>query len=227
MHPLMPLLLLISFTVNAATVYKGTDALGAIVVIDGEIKHGDLKKVKRVAYEIISSPSYNNLNIHLNSKGGDVKEAMLIGNLFRELLATVTVYGNIIRVDDGIIEKAITENPKLAILFQYDKRISVGTTLADGDIRKCYSSCVFIFYGAVNRHIRDNVDQRDGYLDDRNSIPVIGIHRPYYENDYYSDLTPMEAQKAYKDLAGMVRSYLLKMGAPLSFIERMFKKSSK
>ncbi|MCG8074304.1 MAG: hypothetical protein N0C86_20225 [Candidatus Thiodiazotropha taylori] len=221
--------------VDAANIYAGRNATGFYEVkIEGRIVKGDYDKAALVSHEIISSSNYQQnylrtgirLNFNLNSKGGDVIEAMRIGKLVRRLLATASVLGSIIREDDGYISNHKLQHPENAFMWQDNLTLRINDELTEEHLVKCYSSCVFIFFGATSRIVRDNVDQRDGYLDDRNAIPVMGIHRPYYEKDYFSSLDPMEAQEKYKDLFEVTRSYLIDMGASLSLVERMFKKSS-
>ena len=97
--------------------------------------------------------------------------------------------------------------------------------MENDDIVRCYSACVIIFYGGVSRYTSDNNDYRYGFRKDQN-IPVIGVHRPYYEQNRYSALSPSEAKKKYLQLENTVREYMHEMGAPTSIIDRMFRKAS-
>ena len=88
-----------------------------------------------------------------------------------------------------------------------------------------YSAGILIFYGAVERSLSDNVDMRLGHYNIR-SIPVMGLHRPYYNKEYFSSLSPIEASKAYKRVEKKTKDYLEEMGAPQAIIDRMFNQAS-
>lgn len=97
--------------------------------------------------------------------------------------------------------------------------------LSEENIVRNYSAGILIFYGAVKRAHSDNSDQRLGFGKKR-TIPVMGLHRPYYEKEYFSKLSPSQASEAYKKLENMVRNYLADMGAPQLIIDRMFNRAS-
>ena len=100
--------------------------------------------------------------------------------------------------------------------------VSSTKSLAEDDVIRCYSACVLIFFGGTNRTIVDNYDDRQS----RRIIPVMGIHRPYYDLKYFSTLSPKEASKEYKRLEILVEEYLKEMGATGALMERMLRKPS-
>ena len=60
----------------------------------------------------------------------------------------------------------------------------------------------------------------------KKAVPVIGIHRPYYNQKSYGKLNPVEAKKQYKTLERAVRYYMDEMGAPRTIVDRMFRSAS-
>jgi hypothetical protein len=69
----------------------------------------------------------------------------------------------------------------------------------------CASACFFAHIGAINRS--------GGYL---------LVHRPYFERQYYSELSATEAEKKFNELQQLSHEYLKKMDVPVSIIERIF-----
>lgn len=205
-------------------IVEGRYAGEKYVSISGPISIGDFDKVQSAARVVIREGG-SPLVLLLNSEGGDVVEAMKIGMLARELLAKTYVYGNTLYVsgspEGNQLEGYVDEDP----LMGFGLRAASADRLNEQDIVRCYSACVIIFYGGVSRHASDNNDYRSGFKSGR-EIPVIGIHRPYYEAAGYSELSPSEARIKYQRLEVAVRTYLLEMGAPVAIIDRMFRKAS-
>ena len=71
----------------------------------------------------------------------------------------------------------------------------------------CGSSCFFILVAGVDRYTNDS---------------IIAIHRPYYEKDYFSELSLSDAEKKYRELEYRSRNYLKAMGVPTAIVEKMF-----
>ena len=168
--------------------------------LDGEIKKGDLKQIITLAHKIVSEDKI--LYLVINSKGGDLSEAIKIGKFARATLTRVVISGNLIR-------RGSNKGP-----------------------RYCYSACIFIYIGAATRdHQGDNLfftergnpiwESKKGRKIQK-SIPVIGIHRPYYEKERYSELSIQEAEKKYRNMDSKVRYFLRESGAPDSFITELF-----
>lgn len=194
-----------------------------ILLVRGVIEKGDLSGVKEAVKDVIYK--YDKApTIEIDSAGGDAREAMGIGRFLREMLMSVAVYGSIVRTE-GDEETEEDARLKDTHMWYYDIIKSASEPVADSDYRRCYSACVLIFYGAVGRSVRDNVDQRWG-LNRLKYHPVMGLHRPYYKGEVYSNLAPGEAVKAYDALSSEVREYLLEMGAPTALVDRMFRHSS-
>lgn len=205
----------------AAQVTTSRDMFGDPVInISGAIVKGDLAKIKKVSAALITSlPDYATtaLHFHLNTPGGDIEEAMKIGRFARDVLASVDSYGNII-VAPGPKSDAFRDNPDYVFL-------PANVSLTEKSIVRNYSAGILIFYGAVKRSHRDNSDQRLGDYKARD-IPVMGLHRPYFEKEAFATLTPSKAAQAYQNLEKAVRAYLAEMGAPQDLVDRMFKSAS-
>ena len=199
------------------------------VDISGKIEKGDLTKIQKASAMLIKSLdqySTKSLKFHLNTPGGDIEEAMKIGRFARQVLASIDSYGKIIIAPGSDEEKSLIKSEELLGHKDNDYVIlQPSIALTEEHIVRNYSAGIFIFYGAAKRSIRDNSDQRLGFYK-KIDIPVMGIHRPYYEREFYSKLSPAQAAEAYKYLEKSVRSYLAEMGAPQEIIDRMFNRSS-
>lgn len=228
------ILLFISSNLNpsiGAEITISEDTWGnPILDIMGKIQNGDLDKIKdKSATIILKLDAHNNtsftfkpLQFHLNTDGGDILEAIKIGHFARYILAEINSYGKIIVAPGSKWAELLKESPR-------EKRdivvLQPGKELTENHIVRNYGAGVLIFYGAVKRHHRDNYDQRLG-IDKKKRIPVIGLHRPYYDKKYFSTLSSSQASNAYKQLETTVRNYLKEMGAPQTIIDRMFNRAS-
>lgn len=213
--------------ISAEVTLEKDDWGDPIVDISGKIEKGDLVKIKEKSKKLISAfgeYSSGTLQFHLNTGGGDVEEAMKIGRFAREILAKIDSYGKII-IAPGSEEEKTFFKPEEPWKHRDYVVLAPEAEIKEKDIVRNYSSGILIFYGAVKRAHRDNADRRLGFYKQKN-IPVIGLHRPYYEKEYFSTLSPSEASKAYKHVEKTVRNYLTEMGAPQSIIDRMFNRAS-
>lgn len=216
-----------TYAVGADVSLQKDSSGNPIVNISGTIAKGDLVKVKKASAALIRSLSeYSNkpLQFHLNTPGGDLEEAMQIGRFARQLLVKIDSYGKIIIASQEGLEELFNEPDKPwkhrdFVILRPD------VPLSEKHIVRNYSAGILIFYGATMRAHRDNSDQRQGFYKAK-SIPVMGIHRPYYDKGTFSELPPNEAARAYSRLEASVRSYLVEMGAPQQLIDRMFNRAS-
>lgn len=190
------------------------------VSISGALTEGDFDMVKRAA-RIASQSGTNSVAFLLNSNGGDIAEAMKIGRFARELMAATYVSGNSLYIPGTPAARRLESQNYLPRTL---RPIAKGDS-PEQNIIRCYSACVLIFFGGVSHGVTDNLDFRDG-ISNMSTIPVIGIHRPYYEADKYGALSPTEAKRAYDQLEQSVRQYLMEMGATQLLIDRMFRKAS-
>lgn len=230
------LLLVLTTSIGySAEVKVGNDEFNnAAIFITGKIEKGDYKKVEDAARNftnLIAKDTDEELKFILNSEGGDVEEAIKIGLLFRKTLSKVYVRGNrLIHESEseaqwilnhrskGWAEKYETQNN----VIYSDKR-----PITEQDIKKCYSACVLMFLGGVQKQISDNHYWINGFrADEKKDIPVVGLHRPYFSKKQYAELTASEAAVAYRKLEKIVRNYLGEIGATQELIDRMFKSAS-
>lgn len=219
----------------SADIKVGNDDINtAAIFITGPIEKGDYKKVEAVTKNYINwiiKDKDNELRFILNSKGGDVEEAIKIGLFFRKTLAKVYVWGNRLVHESekeaqwvlnqrakGWAEAYSTQN----VVIYSDKR-----PITEGDIKKCYSACVLMFLGGTQKYISDNYYWINGSrADEKKDIPVIGLHRPYFSQKQYAELSIKDAEISYLRLEKIVRQYLEEIGATRELIDRMFKSSS-
>ena len=76
----------------------------------------------------------------------------------------------------------------------------------------CYSSCFVILISSVQRGTFGKT--------------LIGVHRPYYDKAYFSDLSIEDANVKYKKLQESTKIFLLEMDVPTSIVDNMFNISS-
>jgi hypothetical protein len=190
------------------------------VSIAGEIKKGDLSKVKVASKEAILNGS--ELEFILDSPGGDVDEAIAIGRFAREMIAGTFVYGT------TIVLKNSQEMAEIRDLGGWSSKLVVEVepnAPIESEFTKCYSACVLIFYGGTSKLVSSNNDYRHGFKGGKH-YPVIGLHRPYFNQAKFAALTPQKARDQYAKLESKVRNYLHEMGTPDPVAERMFSSAS-
>jgi hypothetical protein len=135
----------------------------------GEIVRGDYQRVLSVIRK--DPDEFLRYDWQLNSGGGDILEAIKIGDLIKDLYLRINV--------------------------------------ADEHNRdaRCASACFFIFVSSVSRNAIDG---------------TVGIHRPYFAQGYFANLSPEDAQKKYAQLTKTVRDFMSKNDVPDALIGRMF-----
>lgn len=77
----------------------------------------------------------------------------------------------------------------------------------------CASSCVLLYLAGAIRSV--DVQGR------------VGVHRPYFDKQYFASLPASKAQKEYGELEDKFRAYLVMQGLPQSIIEKLMATSSK
>lgn len=188
--------------------------------ISGTIERGDSEIFAYAAWEAIMR-NQGNLTIVLNSDGGDVEEAIRIGELTRELLGATRVHGTTM-YQPGT--PAGDELEELAHEFYHAgyalQPLSTGTYMRD-DVVQCVSACVLIFFAGTDRVVWDN-SLYGATFETRQVIPSIGIHRPRYDEQSFAKLGASEASSAYNLMEEGVRAYMYRMGAPNDLVDRMF-----
>lgn len=215
---------------NAATITRGENDYGYTVIsINGQIVKGDLKRIQDVAARVTlnQKPFHRSaLNFHINTPGGDVYEAMKIGRFFRKILATVDTYGATFIAEGSKEAERLLAEERAGNSVPFNTFIvPSGEALPEKNLVRNHSAGMLIFFGAVKRYTSDNLDLRLGDVR-RKIIPVTGIHRPYLSQAYFSQLSPANAEQAYKALENRVRAYMKEMGAPQALVDRMFRSAS-
>tara|TARA_R110000868_G_scaffold44716_1_gene149048 strand:- start:269 stop:1054 length:786 start_codon:yes stop_codon:yes gene_type:complete len=130
------------------------------LVMRGNIQGGDFKKFLNIYSNLKSPPKA----FYVHSEGGNLEEAMLIGEVIRQSYI-----------------------PLVAPV-------------------KCSSACFFLYASAVQRKANGN----------------LGLHRPYFDPVYFSNLSPSNAEQEYNRLISLSRAYLRRMGISEEYIEKMF-----
>lgn len=210
-------------TSYAASIKQEIDLVGQPAIrIEGEIVKGDLVKFKKLAAKHIQS-NKSPLRVILDSKGGDVNESIEMGRVIRSLLASTYVWGNHIISSSSEVSKTVLERQaNKSYSFANWRVVNPNEDIKETDISKCYSSCVLIFLAGIDKSVTDNQDDRGQRIE----IPSIGIHRPYFDQKYFSKLTPAQASAKYKNIEKLVGDYLIELGVSDLLMDRMLKSSS-
>lgn len=206
------------------------------IFIEGEIEKGDYEKLTKAVKtalewkdEFEPYDTENPIKVSLDSPGGDVDEAMKIGRYLRLMLGETYVFGThvVLRGLSGW-DYAIKASHDDLIL----KAVAIDSRSEDYNkyFTKCYSACVLIFTAGVYRLENDNSDSTS--LDNKNqtgefrSIPVIGLHRPYFASVTFAGMKSDEARAKFVKLERDVDQYLIEMGVAHEIIARIMKTAS-
>ena len=97
-----------------------------------------------------------------------------------------------------------------------DEAMRIGLMLRASNItvwagNGCYSACVFALMSGVERGTMEG---------------DMGLHRPSFNAEYFSSLSPSEAELEYKRLTAASTKFLTQMDAPQELIRRMFETDS-
>jgi len=131
---------------------------GYMLEVSGEIEEGDYDRI----VELINLMGFPQLT-RINSPGGDVREAMKLGEFYRNSLMTIMA----------------------------------------GE--QCNSSCFVWLVGATSSTANSGV----------------GLHRPYFDRSWFSNLSPSEATTAYDQITEELTLYLNRMNVPIDIVNRM------
>ena len=184
-----------------------------IVTLDGAIEKGDADQFRSIMRKAILTPEIDRLVVSLDSPGGSVDEAIEIGRIVRATLAETWTASTTVWPRDlkGEVEHLRIEGHKQAFA-NLDEPLPA--------LSKCLSACTIIFFSGVDREVFDNRDSRANDVSKTTFHPTIGVHRPSYAPEEYSQLSPAEAQKAYDIMLRNMSEALAEMGTPDKFIER-------
>ena len=231
---LLVLALISTNSLSAEVEIRNDEFNKAAIFITGPIGKGDYEKIEKTSKNFINwivKDTDNELKFILNSTGGDIEEAIKIGLLFRKTLAQVYVWGNrLIHESEKEAQWVLNHRTKgwaEEYATQDDVIYSDERPLTEDDFKKCYSACVLMFLGGVKKQISDNHYWINGFrADEKMDVPVIGLHRPYFSQKQYAELSIKEAENSYKRLEKLVREYLEEIGATRELVDRMFKSAS-
>ena len=97
-----------------------------------------------------------------------------------------------------------------------DEAMKIGQFISASNIPvwtsgECNSACVFIYASGVERRVNGK----------------IGLHRPYFNKEYFSTLTSVEAEIKYKELKHKAVLFLKSAAVSQLIINRMFNTNSK
>lgn len=196
------------------------------VVVQGDIEQGDYAKFLRELALAARDRErrFGPWEVTLNSRGGNVLEAIRIGKFVRKAMLRVKVNSNFVQTKSGKWVEMTREVPALIPVGGTRTPINDRFVRIEGAVdwipdptgrtRKehtrsavCYSACFLIWVAGVDKFA----------LDGR-----LGIHRPRYEEAFYGNLSIRDAETAYAQLDSQVRDYLGEMGVPSFLIDRMF-----
>lgn len=189
-----------------------------IGALRGEITKGDYSRV--LDFYRLHHPFLR--KFLLDSPGGNVREAIKIGRLFRKYLigaeAPKTIAGKTFLTGYAFVGRdapwnisSISKAPD-AYPFCWDdgmvkeprtpeEQLPPGFVLDPVCI--CASACALIWFGSPERSGK------------------VGLHRPRFTDPSFGKLSPNDAEATYKSVLRDVSAYLDMMGAPKSVIEQM------
>ncbi len=198
--------------------------LQEVVFLKGEIRKGDLQKIKKAASQLLKSSKENTFTLLLDSTGGDVLEAIEIGRFLRSVLASAVVSGKEVYDPETELGKFVSDNGTIGEIFFKRK----SDKIENYELPRCHSACVLILAGAVIRNVRDSIDYRkvsrinESPIGKMEYIYSIGLHRPYFIREHFKNLSTADADKQYRELEALTKSYMAEMGLSQSFIDRIF-----
>ena len=156
-------------------------------VLEGKIEQGDFKKLHSFLFDG-NFPR----EIYLASPGGDLAEAIKIGQLIRSLKIETAVPGK-------VPKKFFADFVRMHNLKQPD---------AD---YMCTSACFFVFVAGIKR-----------FVDSPFGGAILGIHKPYLSDADLKAVTSDEAIAYTDRTRAAVEHYLKEMGVPEKYADEMF-----
>ena len=198
------------------------------ISIVGEIVPGDFERMKQAAIKL--SEMRAPLVVRLDSPGGSVEEALKIADLVRELWGTTWILGRSASINDPD-RSIVTCDSACAIIFL-------------AGLERRYTLSNLRYYAADDPYIIPSEYAFDGGslagltaailgasgqtqpLLKTELIPVLGLHRPYFDQKFNGSLNGDDAQSLYTALNDEVSEKLRSYGVPDSLISRMMRTSS-
>lgn len=191
-----------SIAADISSMFNGNEA---IITINGEISSGDYSKFIKVSKEVFArSTAIYKFNLMTTEKENPERIAKFKSK-FGQVngLADVTVELN----SNG---GNALESMQIGNAIQ-DMALNTKVTANNQKKSQCMSSCFFIWVAGIERTV---------LFDDISKS--IGIHRVYYDQDYYKKLSSEQAEIEYKKVVDTTESYLKKMRVPDNIKEKIF-----
>ena len=184
------------------------------IAIVGNIEPGDAEKFRGILQR-----SLPEIWVDIWSTGGDLLEAMTIGEMIRENFINTQGPPTTSCIDLNLGRE---EAPPYYddIRAWWPSNVPISTACA------CYSACFVIWSSGIRRIGGDNLVSewagRSGWDPNTPSEPTFfGIHRPRFDPKYFSGLDARDAGEKYDDMVASLLLFLRDMDVPTSILEAM------
>jgi len=216
MRMLLTAVLLIGFVCNAMALdmNAAVEPKDGFVYMNlwGKIEHGDDEKFRSILLPLIRSGNVL-FKVNLFTGGGDVRAAMGIGDQIRTAKGMTVAPMKMARFVDrvvvptgkvqcwfysakyGMVGKGWSND-----IFEKDIKTGAGTSWCD-----CASACFLAWASGVAR-----------------TGQWVGVHRFKFNEMFFANLSPAEAEKLYGAAEKEYTEYLKRLEVPNSIVERMF-----
>jgi hypothetical protein len=168
--------------------FRPSAGMCRVAFLHGTIEKGDYEK-----FRALLRPNSRYLNfVKLDSLGGSLDESMKIGKLMREYLL-------IAEAPDGHTPDAdsLGLQPRLSSYTGGElSTSSPSNDLCRGTDCVCASACALIWFGATTRE------------------GTVGLHRPHTDDPEFTNASPQDASKLYRQMIGTVLRYMDEMEVP-------------
>lgn len=215
-------------TTEEPTSYSNDNFGRPYISIVGEIASGDFERVKLAATALsdMGAP----LVVRLDSSGGSIEEALKIAGLIRDLWGTTWILGRSARLGDPDRSLVTCDSACAFIFFAGIERRYTMSNLRYYDADDPYIiPSKFAFDGGSLAVLTEAILAAGGIekpLLKTERIPVLGLHRPYFDPTFNGSLSGDDAQSLYIALDTEVSEKLRSFGVPDSLVRRMMKTSS-
>lgn len=181
------------------------------IAIVGTIETGDAKKFRGVLQK-----SYPQIIVDILSPGGDLLEAMKIGEMIRENFIMTWGPESLQCVSLQLDE---APGPMPDMRAWWPSHVPKSTACS------CYSACFLIWSSGVIRYGGVNafgaLARYQPNLGNRPEETYFGIHRPRFNPEYFSGLSARDAEEKYDNLVASLLQFLGDMNVPRNIRERM------
>jgi hypothetical protein len=195
---------------NFETAVSDADKFGYINIF-GKIEKGDDEKFHAATLDLIQK-GYVIFKVNVFTIGGDVRAAMRIGDQIRMLQTRTVAPTTFINAEKGNVNCWFNRNIMPGYVGTRDQDIVKYNPIRHSGNSNCdcASACFLIWASGI---------AREGN--------IVGIHRPYYDENYFAKLSAGDAQQEYAKMLAEYKAYLAKLEVPSAIVERMFATDSK